>query len=484
MASFGHQDYDEQNPMTTMSMKRICILFICLLSLAFQAICQLPLIRKKEASEIKQLLTDLAKQHKPDAYIFRNATVITMKDSTVLLDHDILIQDGIIMKIGQNISVEPSVKEIEAGGKFLMPGLTDMHAHLFLQHPLTDTWRLHLLLSGVTTVRDMNGGATQAEALQLRDKVVRNEVFSPTIYQASQLIDSRKHKFFVQVTSPEQGRSMVIDRKKSGYDFIKIYDGLKPEVYHAIMQEASKQNILIVGHVPDAVKIEEALRAGQNSIEHLTGYFEWEGPVVKVTAPNDYANLTAQSQTWNCPTLYNHLMNGSREFTKQVLMDSVSALIPRSLHQFWTKRQAGNSEQVRQIVDIHGAANFETHKNIVLSLYQSNAKLIAGTDAGNLPFLIPGYALFRELKLMSAIGIGNYDVLKMATCDASLSMGKSSTFGTIQEGLRADLLLLNGNPILDLNYISSSNGIMVRGIWISASQKAAITAKMKSIFGN
>lgn len=455
----------------------------CLLALSifFSFTVNGQLISKQEAEKINALLNEFTQQNKPGSYVFRNATVITMKDSIVHTECDVWIESSTIKKIGKDISVDPSVEEIDATGKFIMPGLTDMHAHLFLQHPLTNTWILHLLLSGVTTIRDMNGDEAK---LSFRDRIARNDILAPTIYQASKLTDSRKDKFFQQVSTPEEAKRLVIKMKQAGYDFIKVYDGLKKDVYQALTEEAQRHGMLVVGHVPDAVTIDQALASHQHSIEHLTGYFEWKGPVIHVTAPPDFASLTAQSQTWNCPTIYNHYLNGSREGTAEVLRDPVSALIPKDLYELWSKRQTGTSKEVIEIVDKHGASNFEALKKILTGLYHAKAKLVAGTDAGNLPFLIPGHALYKELELLSEMAITRHDVLKMATCNASQAMGKSNDFGTVEEGKRADLLLLDTNPLEDLNSLNKNKGIMIRGIWISPEERAGIAAKMKAIFGN
>jgi imidazolonepropionase-like amidohydrolase len=442
--------------------------------------CQL--IGKEESKHIDELLKKLSSQNRPGSYLIKNATIVTMRDSTILVGYDVLVENGSIKKIDKDIPRNASATEIDATGKFLMPGLVDMHAHLFLQHPLTNTWILHLLTNGVTTIRDMNGSP---EKLIFRDRISRNEILAPTIYQATKLADSRKDKFVTQLLSQEEARNFVTDAKKSGYDFIKVYDGLNEPAYEAVLEESHRQNILVVGHTPDAIRIDKALQLKQNTIEHLTGYFEWKGPKVELTSVADFASLTASSDTWNCPTMYNHFLNGSREGAAQVLSDSVSQLIPQRVFKFWSERATDRSQPVVEIVDMHGAENFEILKNILVSLYKAKAKLLIGTDAGNLPFLIPGYSLHKEMEMMSlAIGIPNYELLRMATHDAATAMNKQADFGTIEEGKRADMILLDANPIQDLRNLRRSEGVMVRGIWISSALRKEIISTMKSIFGN
>jgi len=440
------------------------------------------LITKRESAQVAKLLTELSANLRPASYVVRRATVITMKDSLVLQDHDVWIEDGLIRKVGINLQVDSKVVEIDGSGKYLLPGLIDMHGHLLPGHPMIDAWKIHFLLSGVTSIRDMNG-ITGIEKLKFRDAINQNKVFAPTIYQASQLIDSRKGQFSQQAATPADGRRLVVEAKKAGFDFVKVYDGLTKDVYQAIIDEAAREQIPVVGHVPSAIQLVDALNYKQNSIEHLIGFFEWKGSAVQSSASNELSLKAARSETWICPTLYNHRLNLSRVTAQSVLKDSASSLIPKGLYDTWEKITRNQSREVVEMVDKNGEASFDVLKNIVLSLDRAEAKLIAGTDAGNLPFLIPGSSLIEELKLLSKIGIGNYKVLGMATVNAALAMNKQSSIGTIEEGKRADLILLQHNPIEDLNNLYSNKGIIVRGVWISDAQRNQIAKAVKDIFG-
>lgn len=440
------------------------------------------LITKKESEQVTKLLTELSTSLRPVSYVIRDATVITMKDSIVLLNHDVWVEGGLIKKIGVDLQADSKAVEIDGFGKYLFPGLIDMHGHLLPGHPMIDTWKIHFLLSGVTSIRDMNG-MMGVEKLKLRDAINQNKVFAPTIYQASQLIDSRKGQFSQQAATPADGRRLVIEAKKAGFDFIKVYDGLTKEVYQAIIDEAAREQIPVVGHVPSSITLVDALDSKQSSIEHLIGFFEWKGNVVQSSAPNDLALKAGRSETWVCPTLYNHRLNLSRVTAQSVLKDSASGLIPKGLYDTWEKITRNQSKEVVEMVDKNGGASFEVLKNIVLSLDRANAKLIAGTDAGNLPFLIPGSSLIEELRLLSKIGIPNYKVLSMATSSAALAMNKQSSIGAIEEGKRADLILVQHNPIEDINNLYSNKGIMVRGVWISDAKRNQIAKAVKDIFG-
>ena len=406
-----------------------------------------------------------------------------MRDAELIKNQSVLIENGVIQKIGENIQI-PNATIIDGTGKFLMPGLTDMHVHLFDKHPLKNTWMILLLINGVTSVRDMCG---EPGKLSIKEKISKNEILGPNLYQSGPIIDGVKDNvgLFSFATTPVQGREIVLNQKKSGYDFIKVYDGLSKEVYSAIADEAQKQGMLVDGHLPDKITLEDAIKSQHNTIEHLTGYFEWKDRQVSVEALENNIALTANSTLWNCPTLYNHFMNWSgKEAAEMMSYSDQSGLLPKDLSGMWKKRLGNISKEVMGMVDKYGPGNMDAWKKIVLSLYHANAKLIAGTDAGNLPFLIPGYSLHEELKILNEIGIPIYEVLKMTTINASLAMKKDSEFGTVEVGKRADLLLLNANPLDTIDNLQNKSGVIVRGVWLSHEDIKGITEKVKLVFGN
>lgn len=454
---------------------------IAIMTVLYCSVVNAQLISKKESKAIDNLLTEWSLQFKPQTYLIKNVDILTMNSSELIRNKSVLIENGVIQEIGTEIQ-NKSALVIDGKGKVLMPGLTDMHVHLFDKHPLKNTWMMLLLLNGVTSVRDMCG---EPPKLQLREKINRNEMLAPTLYQAGPIINGVKDNsgLFAFASTPEQGREIVRSQKQSGYDFIKVYNGLENEVFTAIVDEANKQQMPVGGHLPDNISLEQALKLNNNSIEHLSGYFEWKNNQIFLKAPDNYASLTANADVWNCPTIYNHYLNGSRKGVTQVInYANESGLIPDDLKGIWEKRLSNNSKEVIEIVDKYGESNFEVLKQIVLQLYHSKAKLIAGTDSGNLPFLIPGYSLHQELKIMNELGIPVYEVLKMATSNASIAINKTSEFGTVEVGKRADLLLLNTNPLDNINNLQDRNGMMIRGIWLSEENMKVMTSKIKSIF--
>lgn len=463
-------------------MKKFTKLTLAVFSILISSTAIGQLISKKESVAIDNILNEASRIHKPKRYIIQNVNILTMADSGLIKNQSVLVENGIIQNIGTDIPNTNAII-INGAGKFLMPGLTDMHVHLYNNHPLKKTWLLLLLINGVTSVRDMGG---ETEKLTLKKLIIKNEILASNLYQAGPIIDGKKDEYglFAVALTPDQGRELVVQQKKSGFDFIKVYDGLKQEIYEAIMDEAKKQKIDVVGHVPHAVSISTAIALGQKSIEHLTGYKTWkEGKTFPIN--EDYAAITASSETWNCPTLYNLALNGSIEMGKAVLTDpKLFGLLPNSLIKIWDKRINGISKEATEMIRKHGASNTDVMKEMVLNLYRSNAKLVAGTDAGSIPFIVPGYSLHQELKLMVESGIPIYEVLRMTTVNAALSMNKQTEFGTVEIGKRADLLLLDSNPLDNIDNLQNKRGMMIRGIWLSDEELEKITIKIKSAFAN
>ncbi|HZY81173.1 MAG TPA: amidohydrolase family protein [Cyclobacteriaceae bacterium] len=458
---------------------RFIILFLCL---AFISVinAQAQHMSKKESAAIDKILLNASKANKPRTYIIKNVGIVTMKNPEVRNGQSVLIENGRIQKIAGEIQNQGATV-IDGSGKYLMPGLTDMHVHLFDRHQMKNTWMLMLLINGVTTVRDMCG---EPGKIQLREKIKTNDILGPNLYQAGPIIDGNKENMglFAFADTPQKGREIVLSQKKAGYDFIKVYDALTREVYAAIIDEAHKQGMQVTGHLPDHVTLDDAINLEQNSIEHITGYIEWTDYQVHLNVGDDYPTKTAGSSTWNCPTLYNHFMNGSRAGAREMMLYADgSGLLPKGLRDNWSKIVNSNSKAIIEIADKYGASNHEVIKKIVLNLYSSGAKLIAGTDAGSLPLIIPGYSLHQELKHLNELGIATYDVLKMATANAAQAMNKTD-FGTIEEGNRADLLLLNANPLDGVANLQDKAGVMIRGVWLPKEELDRIATSMQAAF--
>jgi hypothetical protein len=207
---------------------------------------------------------------------FTNVNVIPMDKERVLQNQIVLIKNGYIAEIGKKVKIPAGTQVIDAKGKFLIPGLVDMHTHLLSDgddYPdsIAENELRVMVANGVTTIRFMIG---TPEQLVLRAKSAKGEIVAPTIYSASPHLTGKEQGNDFVVNTEEEAREAVRQSKAAGYDFIKITTFIKPEVYEAAVDEALKQNIRVVGHA-DAryVTLARALKAKQQ-IEHLDGYLE------------------------------------------------------------------------------------------------------------------------------------------------------------------------------------------------------------------
>jgi imidazolonepropionase-like amidohydrolase len=352
-----------------------------------------------------------------------------MTDTESLADQTIVVHDGRIVAIGPRTAttVPPDAAVIDGSGSWVIPGLIDAHVHLHAGD--LPAYRA----AGITTVRNMWGtpgvAALQASAASGADV--------PTILSASPGVDGTPPSWpgTVIVLDALKARSEVRRLAGDGWTFIKVYNRLRPDVYAAVLDEARRVGVPVVGHVPFAVSIDAALDGGQASVEHLTGIAEavagGRGPAGWLTlnrqAVAPLAARVAASQTWVCPTLtvLRHLATNSLSPT--------------------------------------AAAQARQHQlEVVRALHDAGVPLLAGTDAG-IGLVAPGTSLLLELQAFVEAGLTPQAALRTATTDAARFLGVPDELGTVEVGKRADLVLLSRDPLADLSALASPTGLIQRG---------------------
>ncbi|MEE8295832.1 MAG: amidohydrolase family protein [Sphingomonadales bacterium] len=383
-------------------------------------------------------------------------------------------------KLGYSLQPDP-MKIIDGTGKFLIPGLAEMHGHIpdatSYNQNLEDL--LFLFLSnGVTTVRGMLGNDGQ---LKLQQDILEGKILGPTLYLGSPSFRGNS------VTSPLQARKKVRDHVAEGWDFLKIHPGLTLNEYNAMAEEATKAGITWGGHIPSDVGLWRALEAGQSTIDHLDGYELFTGTVTfngfsgtvegYGTGPvdqellNEAVRITLEAGAVIVPTnaLWSVLVGGvsKQELEARPEMKYASPAERRS----WASRHTDNrnNPQTNQII--------ENRRQILKALYDGGVPILLGSDAPQL-FSVPGFSIPREMENMAAAGIDNLGILAAGTINVGEFFKDKDAFGQIAPGQRADLILLNANPLEDISNIRDIAGVMVRGIWIS---KEDIDARLTEI---
>lgn len=427
------------------------------------------------------------------AVAFVNVNVIPMTGERVLREQTVVVRDGRISAIGpaKRTRMPKDALRIDGRGKYLMPGLVDMHSHLFsddeFPDDLADEELAIMLASGVTTIRLMIG---TPEHLVLREKVRRGEILGPTIYAASPQLAGRafgNHFNGRAVTNADEARKAVRDFKAQGYDFIKLTFWISRPVYDAVIETAKEVGIRVIGHVDAQVGLQRALEAGQQ-IEHLDSYFEAvlaDNSPIKVSVsgtsvwrmPNwesmDYideqkiqrvARETVKAGVWSCPTLtFLKLAFGLGQTDEEIRSRPDYRFIPQKLRdemagprqRFWAT--APTEQRRMQYVNVRN--------RLVKALYDAGGKIMAGSDAPEW-YLLYGYTLHREIRSLVEAGLPPYAALEAATRNPAEFFGTLSQTGTVEAGKRADLLLLQANPLEDVSNTERRVGVMTRGRWL------------------
>jgi imidazolonepropionase-like amidohydrolase len=307
--------------------------------------------------------------------------------------------------------------------------------------------------------------------LEVRDKIRNNQLLGPNTYMCGPAISIKATKLFTSAKTPSEGRAKVNEQINMGFDFIKVYTGLSKETFEAIIDEAKKNNVKVFGHVPRSVPLSQALR-DMNSTEHHTGYFLYPENIL---ADKDYMNLVKGANAWICPTMATSLFN-----MREPIVDDTASYPEMKYISPYLKREWASEPLLGGI----NRANFNNpeHKAFLPNLARAKAKFLAGTDAGALKNMVPGFTLIREIKKMTGIGLSNYEALKTATINPAQAMGKESEMGTVEVGKRADLLLLSRNPLDNIENIKQKKGVMVKGIWLSDIEIKSILSRIEQIY--
>ena len=418
--------------------------------------------------------------------------------SEIVAPHQtVLVRDGRIVVVGpaEKVKLPPGTERIRGRGKYLMPGLADMHVHIvdpglkqFDASIETDGTEFTPLFpaNGVTTVRSMWGSP---EILLLKKRILNGDVLGPYIYSAGPITDGEPPRWPGSrvVKTPEQAIAAVASDKRSGFSGIKVYSRLTADVYAAIVSAAKDQGLPVFGHVPQAVGLMGVLKAHQDSIEHLDGYPDAlqadDSPFkMKNALPGkfkiNYIDLgklpaiveaTRAAGVWNCPTIV--VWQGAsirpEQFPARRARVEMRYLRPW-LVSGWDPKNHHSAQSHEPGYYPGFEKRAEVSKVITKALHDGGARLLLGTDTPN-PFVIPGFSVHEELPNFVDAGLTPYQALKAATSDAAEFLNQRDEFGTVAVGRRADLLLLEGNPLSDIRNATRRAGVMVRGRWLTES---------------
>ncbi|MEX0692346.1 MAG: amidohydrolase family protein [Gemmatimonadales bacterium] len=423
-------------------------------------------------------------------YAFVNVNVIPMDRETVLRDQTVVVENGMITAVGPSASttVPSGATRIEARGRYLMPGLAEMHAHVpgGQAQQYTENVLFLYVASGITTVRGMLGAPAH---LTMREQLLNNQLMGPRLWTSGPSVNGNS------VPTADSAARTPAFQQSQGYDLIKIHPGLSLEAFNALDAAADQINMPFAGHVPAAVGVRRAIAAGYASIDHLDGYVEaaagatsggWFGvgvaPQVNPATLQELVRLTAVAGVWNVPT--QTLME---TYASDATADEWAARHPEIRYVPAQQRQQWlNTKTTWRNADIPMAQRahwMQVRRQLIRDLYRETGRVLLGSDAPQI-FNVPGFSTLWELETYIEAGLTPYEALTTGTTAVARYFGVSDRAGTVQAGRWADLILLEANPLERISNVRQQAGVMVRGRWMPKSEIDARLAQIAAEYAN
>jgi imidazolonepropionase-like amidohydrolase len=419
-----------------------------------------------DEARIEALVDRLSREHArpPPVLAFEHVAVVSLAHPGVDLDQTIIVRDGRIAAVGpaSSIAVPPGATIVAGAGRFVLPGLTDMHVHTEIS---TSNYLLDLA-NGVTSVREMNGSPW---LLRMRERARTHRALIPNLYVAGPILAAVPFGNSITVVkTPEAARAEVRAQHAAGYEFIKVHNVVPPAIYAAICDEARAQHLDVVGHIPHDTTIARALACGQRTFEHFKSYIDDH---TLTLTHEDYVAVTRGADVWNTPTFTTYHANLRGDAARRVLASPEMRFVSARDRAAWRALADEPAQPIQQGV-------LPLSEKIFRDLLPIGARFLAGTDSGGgYPFEVRGFVLHDELRIMAEQGMPVPDVLRTATTEPQRAMRRDEA-GTIEVGKRADLVLLRANPLDAIANLATIDGVAVRGVWLD---RAALDAMLDDV---
>ncbi len=453
------------------------------------------------ASSVLSVAALVPDSSRTPALALDGVTVIDVESGLLAPDTTVVVEGDRITQVGRRPALEipAGARVVAAAGRFLIPGLWDMHVHVAFGDwfPGAKDVALPLFVAnGVTGIRDMGGDLAVLQ--EWRKEITQGSLVGPRMVVSGPMLDGPKPRFpsSVAISTPGDGRRAVRDLSHQGADFIKLQSLIPREAVFAIADEARQLGIPFAGHVPDAVRASEASRAGQRSIEHLTGIFEGsstredeflkgdKGPGQFLRSFDEaraaaLTALLARNRTWQCPTLvWEHGGNLIEE--RDLTHDPLAKYAPTSWKDVTWKRF------IEQITHEFNVDNLATRKRfvekeleVVLAMHRAGVPFLAGTDTAAGVYVFPGFSLHEELRLFVKAGLTPLEALRTATIGPATYLSMPDRLGRVQKGQLADLVLLDANPLEDIANTRKIRAVVANGRYFSRADLDAMLRRVE-----
>lgn len=418
----------------------------------------------------------------PPPLAIENVTVIPMDREGTLAGQTVVVIGRRIAAIGPagSVQVPADAQRIDGSGRFLIPGLAEMHGH-----PPTDQWpeemqqrflRLNVA-AGITTVRGMLGHPHQ---LVMKQRVATGEWIGPQLFIGAPSLNGNA------TPTPTHAREQVTRHRAAGYDLLKIHPGLDIPAFDAIMETAEREGLRVGGHIPEAVGLRHALEKGIGTVEHLDGFIEaaqrdGTPPAtsqffgvnrIATIDPAEVDGLVAlakRSGAYMTPTqslFVTHLGDMSAE---QTAAREEMRYWPAQQIQQWTQQVNGFRNALASDAGADGPGMLAFRASLIKKLRDAGVPFLLGADAPQI-FNVPGFATLFELETMVEAGLTPFEALQSGTINPARWLGLEDSFGTVTVGKRADMVLLDANPLSDISNVRRRAGVVLAGRWLPAEE--------------
>jgi imidazolonepropionase-like amidohydrolase len=409
--------------------------------------------------------------------VITHVNVIPMDAERVLADQTVVIEQGKIKAMGTKVSYGKNALVIDGKGKYLIPGLAEMHAHVPPADDLEPAKEVIALFAanGITTIRGMLG---HPRHLALRGMLQRHEIIGPDLYTAGPSFNG------MSITSPAAGADLVRKQKAAGYDFLKLHPGLTREKFDTIAFTARQVGIPFIGHVSSGVGIWHAIKSGYSSIDHLDGFVEGLVPGIERMSDQQIGLfgvfVADQADTNNIPALIQGLKTGNtwvvptqalaeRWIAPGMTPEAFRAEAPTRYMKKETVNQwceAKTNLASNPLYNPEAVIRYvKLRRRLILACQQQGVGLLLGSDAPQV-FNVPGFSAHQELEYLVRAGLTPYQALRTGTVNVATYLHHADA-GVVKTGNVADLILLNGNPLTDITQTRKIDGVMMHGYWLS-----------------
>jgi len=420
--------------------------------------------------------------------VFTGVSVIPMDRETVLTNQTVIVENGRITHVGGQRSAPAGATSIDARGKFLMPAIAEFHAHVPSGAQAVHAHRTLSLyaLAGVATARGMLGAPMH---LAVRDSIAKGQLFGPRLLTSGPSFNNNS------ATTPAVTAAMVRDQKAAGYDLLKIHPGVPRAAFDSLAIVANALRIPFSGHVPLEIGLDVALTSKYSTIDHLDGIVEamYTGPQPLTPQVNGWfaLGIMRQLDQSRFSAIVNRIKaSGVIMVPTQILMDNYAndatgdELTSLPEFKYWVPQQVATWRTNKNNFIAQAPVSREQRqefialrRRLIKALYDGGVPFLLGSDAPQL-WNVPGFSAHRELGALVAAGLTPYQALRTGTVDVAKFMGEDGRSGVVRVGARADLLLLDANPLDAIANSLRINGVVVNGRWIGPAERERMLAAL------